>query len=40
MLVHTGKCTTEDKLKGQAIQKINIRKSKQHKTQQNKTTVV
>jgi len=41
MLVHAGKYMTEDKLKIQKIKKLNTtQKSKQHKTQQKKTTLV
>jgi len=40
-LVHAGKYVTEDKLKLQTLQKLNTtQKSKQHKTQQNKTRLV
>jgi len=40
-LAHAGKYRTEDKLKIQTILKLNITlKSKQRKTQQNKTTLV
>jgi len=40
-LVHAGKHRTEDKIKIQAIQKLNTpRKSKQYKTQQNKTSLI
>jgi len=41
-LVHAGKYRTKDKLKIQTILKLNTtqKKSKQHKTQQNKTSLV
>jgi len=40
-LVHADKYRTEDKLKVQTIQKLNTtQKSKEHKTQQNNTTLV
>jgi len=42
MLVDAGKYRTEDKLQVQTMQKLNTiqKKSKQHKTQQNKITLV
>jgi len=40
-LVYAGKYVTEDKLKLQTLQKLKTtQKSKQHKTQQNKTSLV
>jgi len=41
VLIYTGKYRTEDKLKIETIRKLNTTpKSKQHKTQLNKTTLV
>ena len=38
--VHAGKCVTEDKSKTDTTKTKQPRKSKQHKTQQNKTSLV